>query len=91
MSIGIRRMGFIGLLVIALFEVFFVSNGAIVSIRTVFGVCSVFGLLHLFEMNIWNKEKSLYIKDLSFPEKVLAVFMFALIIVWFFAALFKML
>lgn len=91
MSIGIRRMGFIGLLVIALFEVFFVSNGATVSIRTIFGVCSVFGLFHLLGINIWNKEKSLYIKDLSFAEKVLAVFMFVLIIVWFFAALFKML
>lgn len=91
MSIRIRRMGFIGLLVIALFEVFFVSNGAVVSIGTIFGVCSVFGLLHLLGINIWNKEKSLYIKDLSFSEKVLAVFMFVLIIVWFFAALFKML
>ncbi|MDD3417219.1 MAG: hypothetical protein PHY47_25025 [Lachnospiraceae bacterium] len=60
MSIGIKRMGFIGLLVIAIFEVFFVTNGAVVSIGTIFGVCSVFGLLHLLGINIWNKEKSLY-------------------------------
>lgn len=71
MSIGIKRVGFIVLLVIGLFEVFFFSNGAAVSIGTVYGVCCIFGLLHLLGINIWNKEKSFFIKDLIFAEKVL--------------------
>lgn len=87
MSIGIKRVGLIVVLVIGLFEVFFFSSGAVVSIGTVFGVCCIFGLLHLLGINIWSKEKSFYIKDLIFAEKVSAVFTFALIIVWVIAVI----
>ncbi len=87
MAIEIKRVSFIVLLVIGLFEVFFCSNGAVVSIVTVFSVCCIFGLMHLLGINIWNKEMSYYIKDLIFAEKVLAVFTFALIIVWLLAVI----
>lgn len=83
MSIGIKRVSFIVLLVIGIFEVFILSNGAVVSIGTVFGACCICGILHLLGINIWNKEKSFYMKDLRFAEKVLAAFTFALMIVWF--------
>lgn len=83
MSIGIKRVSFIVLLVFGIFEVFIFPNGAVASIGTVFGVCCIYGALHLFGIIVWNKEKSYYMKDLRFSEKVLAAITFALMIVWF--------
>lgn len=81
MTIQLKRIGFIVLLVVGILEAWFLKEGSVIAVGTVFAVASIHFLLNILGIKV-VAEKSNYIKDLKKEEKILAIITLMLILAW---------